>query len=306
MTQYETILCPVDPAAPAEVALQHAMALGAFAARVTVLAVRPHGWRIGRVPAAGRTGGQPPEDASALEQRIRQLSSRPVEVEMVEGAVGQEIVRAARDLRADLIVMGAREVGRIERLLFGSVVEHVLMHTTSPVLIVPPGAGPPASAPEALFDRIVCGVDRSAESRRALAYALSLARREVAVVHALEDFSDEDSRFARHFNTAECWREVEPEIRADYGELVPDAARLWCAIDVVVPLGRAGSVLVAAAETRRASLVVIGTAGWHVPFGTTARYVIQKAPCPVLAVPLGGPRAQGRPRGSSSTTAAHP
>jgi nucleotide-binding universal stress UspA family protein len=73
-----------------------------------------------------------------------------------------------------------------------------------------------------------------------------------------------------------------------------------------VPLGRAGGVLMAAAEARQASLVVIGTAGWHSPFGTTARYVIQHAPCPVLAVPRGPGRAHGRPRPPHSATVAHP
>lgn len=303
MPRFETILCPVDPAAPSEVGLQHAIALGGWsAARVTVLAVRPHGWHVGRVPITGRPGSRPADDASALEQRIQRISSQPVRVQMVEGAVGREIIRAAGDLRADIVVMGARQLRRIERLLFGSVTEYVLVHTSCPVLIVPPDGTPP-SPPAALFDRIVCGVDRSLESHRALAYALSLGTRDLAVVHALEDFSDEHPRFAGHFNTAACWREVEPEIRADYEELVPEEARLWCAVEVVTPIGRAGRVLIEAAMARQASLIVIGTAGWHAAFGSTARHVIQKAPCPVLVVPRTAPGAEGRTR---SETTAHP
>ena len=307
MPGFEAILCPVDPAAPSEVVLQHASALGEwFAADVTVLAVRPHGWRAGRVPVTRRNDRQHAEDVPGLEERIRQLSGPSVRVQVVEGAVGGEIVRATRNSRVALVVMGAREPGRIERLLFGSVVEHVLMHTSSPVLIVPPGTGSPPSSTAALFERIVCGVDRSPESRRALAYALSLSRSHLAVVHAVEDFSDEDPRFARHFNTIECWREVEPEIRADYDRLVPEDGRLWCTVEVVVPFGRAGAVLIEAAEARRASLLVIGTAGVHSLFGTTARYVIRKASCPVLAVPRTAARATGRPLRTSSATAAHP
>lgn len=286
MAGFDTILCPVDPAAPSEVALKHAMALGEwFAADVTVLAVRPHGWRLGRAPVAGRNGGMRGTNGVPLEDRIRQFSNEAVRVQVTEGAVGREIVRAGSDHGAAVLVMGARPLGRLERLLFGSVTEYVLMHTSSPVLIVPPGAGAPPASPGAMFERIVCGVDRSPASRRALAFALSLGKGHVAVVHALEDIADEHPRFARHVNAVECWREVEPDIRADYEALVPEAARLWCEVEVVVPFGRAGRALVEVAEARQASLLVIGATGWHAASGATARYVIQRAPCPVLAVP---------------------
>ncbi len=296
MTQFQTILCPVDPAASSDIALHYAMALGDWLdARVTVLAVRPHGWRIGRRSAASRTGSEAAEALTALEQRLRQVSRPSVDLQVVEGAVGREIVRGARDLQADLLVMSARRLGRIEQLLFGSVIEHVLRHTACPVLLVPPEAGSPPATPAEVFDRIVCGVDRSPDSRRALAYALALGRRQVTVVHALEDFADEHARFARHFNTVACWREVEAEIRADYEALVPEQARLWCAIDVAVPFGRAGLALIDAADASRATLLVIGTAGLHTPLGATTRYVIQKAPCPVLAVPHARTRTPQRP-----------
>lgn len=305
MTQFETILCPIDPASPSEVGLEYAITLADWCdARITVLAVRAHGWRVGGLGDTRRGGSQAREGTSGLERRIRRFSSRPVQFEVVEGAVGRQIIRAARDLRTDLIVMGARHLGRIERLLFGSVIEHVLRHTSCAVLIVPPRAGLPPSDPTALFERIVCGVDRSLESHRALALALALGRRHLVIVHALEDFADEAPRFQRHFNTPECWRAVEPDIRADYEALVPEESRLWCAIEVVVPFGWAGGVLIQEAEARRASLVVIGTSGSHSPFGTTARHVIQRAPCPVLAVPRGGTPADRRSRAGSAATAA--
>jgi nucleotide-binding universal stress UspA family protein len=297
MTPFETILCPVDPAAPSDGPLQYAMALGGwFAAPVTVLAIRPHQWRAARMPATGRDGDRPEADASAFVQRIRQVVGPSVTLQVAEGAVGREVIRAARDLQADLVVMGARDPGRLERLLFGSVLEHVLTHIGCPGLIVPLAARVPPPPPAALFERIVCGVDRSRESHRALAYALSLGTGHLAVVHAPEDFSDEDPRFAGHFNTVECWREVAPDLKARYEELVPEEARLWCDVEVEVPFGRAGSVVIDAADARQASLIVIGTAGFHSPYGATARHVIQHARCPVLAVPRAVTRGNGRPR----------
>jgi nucleotide-binding universal stress UspA family protein len=47
-----------------------------------------------------------------------------------------EIVRAAADAEVDVVVMGARGLGTLKRLLLGSVSEGVLRHADRPVLIV--------------------------------------------------------------------------------------------------------------------------------------------------------------------------
>lgn len=58
------------------------------------------------------------------------------ESSVVVGRPADEIVRAARDPRVDLVVVGARGLGPIRRLLLGSVSERVLHHVERPVLIV--------------------------------------------------------------------------------------------------------------------------------------------------------------------------
>ena len=52
------------------------------------------------------------------------------------GTPAGEIVSVARELDADLVVVGARGLGGIERLLLGSVSERVLRDARCPVLIV--------------------------------------------------------------------------------------------------------------------------------------------------------------------------
>lgn len=47
-----------------------------------------------------------------------------------------ELLAAARSIRADLVVLGARGAGAITRLLLGSVAESVLRQSPVPVLIV--------------------------------------------------------------------------------------------------------------------------------------------------------------------------
>ncbi len=59
-----------------------------------------------------------------------------VVVSIAEGNAAAEIVRVAREEKADLIVVGARGLGGLQRLLLGSVSEKVLAAAPCPVLIV--------------------------------------------------------------------------------------------------------------------------------------------------------------------------
>ncbi len=52
------------------------------------------------------------------------------------GKPAAEIVKAAKDWPADLIVVGSHGRGGVERLLLGSVAEAVMRHATCPVLVV--------------------------------------------------------------------------------------------------------------------------------------------------------------------------
>lgn len=59
-----------------------------------------------------------------------------VESSVVVGHPADEIVRAASGPDVDLVVVGARGLGRLTRLLLGSVSERVLHHAPCPVLVV--------------------------------------------------------------------------------------------------------------------------------------------------------------------------
>ncbi len=66
-----------------------------------------------------------------------------VERSVVEGHAAAEVLAAAEEPGVDLVVLGARGLGTIGRLLLGSVSERVLQHAPCPVLIVK-GKRPPA------------------------------------------------------------------------------------------------------------------------------------------------------------------
>jgi nucleotide-binding universal stress UspA family protein len=64
----------------------------------------------------------------------------PVEPVIVEGHPAAEIARSARNGGADLVVVGARGLGPVKRLLLGSVSERVLHDSDCPVLVVKGGS----------------------------------------------------------------------------------------------------------------------------------------------------------------------
>jgi nucleotide-binding universal stress UspA family protein len=87
------------------------------------------------------------EDLERAEREARELLDEQVrKVEDAGGTVAgahlreespaEEIVALAKELGADLIVMGSRDRGRIRRALAGSVSDWVVRHAPCPVLVV--------------------------------------------------------------------------------------------------------------------------------------------------------------------------
>jgi nucleotide-binding universal stress UspA family protein len=300
MIQFHHILCPVDTSEFSRRALQHAVALGRwYDAPVTVLSVRspnlpPALW-------AGHHVAFPPETLEMREQAVEGLrhfvrntvGELGGSVVLVDGGVVAEILRAARELAADLIVMGTHGLSGFERLLLGSVTEKILRKAPCPVLTIPRLAAGATEPPEVRFSRIVCGVDRAPASRRGLDYALSLAQEaggSIVLLHAVENLLDEEPRFARHFDTPECREEISADLTREYASLVPAEARVWSELEVRIVYGKAYTELLSIARERRADLIVVGTSGTAAIFGSTAQHVLREAACPVLVVPAEEPR----------------
>jgi nucleotide-binding universal stress UspA family protein len=61
-----------------------------------------------------------------------------VEGEVRSGDPADQVVKAARDHGADLLVVGTRGLAALQRLLLGSVARKVLLHTAASVLVVRP------------------------------------------------------------------------------------------------------------------------------------------------------------------------
>lgn len=75
---------------------------------------------------------------AVLERATAVLRGRgaTVTTRRLRGPVGQRLVEVAKEEKADLIVLGSRGHGRLEKLLLGSVSDAVVRHARCSVLVV--------------------------------------------------------------------------------------------------------------------------------------------------------------------------
>ena len=195
MVAISRILCPVDFSDFSRHALDYAAGIARwYEARITALHVVPP--ITSMLPVAGEGLYPPlvfrPEDLDQfrkeLESFVRASGIEALDTEVAQGSVPREIARFARELPADLLVMGSHGRSGFERLMLGSVTEKLLRNAPCPVLTVPARAS--AAVPvNALFSRVLCAVDFSPASLHAIALAQAVAGEAAAqlcVLHVLE------------------------------------------------------------------------------------------------------------------------
>jgi len=200
----------------------------------------------------------------------------PASTELVTGRPA--LVLTERSRRTDLLVVGERGMGG---LLFGSVATHLVSHAVCPVLIVRGEAR--STGP------VVVGVDGSAESTRALDFAIEEASLRDTALVALHAWTGSDwTELDRDLATAhEYWagdaqeRRVLAEALAGAGDRYPDVP-----VRRQVVRGSAGSLLSEWSHT--AQLVVVGDRGFGglagLLFGSVSQHLRFHAECPTTVV----------------------
>jgi nucleotide-binding universal stress UspA family protein len=244
-------------------------------------------------------------EAGALQAESRQAladlaSSMPVSalpqppsLEVRVGLPHVEILAAAADAEASLIVLGTQGQTGAARLFFGSTTQRVLRETVMLTLVVPPAAEPVvragASGPALAIDHVVAAIDFSDATAATVRTAVDLATRTqasltlahaVAEAHALDRWATllqehQALRTARaHDELALLAREVQAQ--------VPD-------VRTSATPGPPERVLAALASERPRTLLVMGVrrgSGLLAPQpGSTAYRVLCLTRTPVLVVP---------------------
>jgi nucleotide-binding universal stress UspA family protein len=72
-----------------------------------------------------------------LDQTKKHLGDKTIQTLFSEGDFAESILKTAKGLHADLIVMGSHSRKWLENIVMGSVTEKVLKHTTIPLFIIP-------------------------------------------------------------------------------------------------------------------------------------------------------------------------
>jgi nucleotide-binding universal stress UspA family protein len=158
----------------------------------------------------------------------------------------------------------------------------------------------------AVLSRILCPLDFSAFSRRALDHALALAARSGGKIRALHVLPP--ASFAPGRSGASVAPELGPApdrlaLLEDLEALVEAARPHEVGVECVVAAGKVPAAILEEAQSWPADLLVMGTrgfrarSGWAV--GSVTETVLFRSPCPVLAVPLPKAGNGGAPSYSS-------
>lgn len=292
---FQSILCPVDFSHHSRDALRYALALARqFGGDLAVLFVNdPLLLAAGESAYGGRR--QFMEQTKAELARFVQQSAgaRPprtptIELLVADGNPADEILRAARRLRSDVVVVGTEGLSGIRKVFFGSTTEQVLRRATVPVLAIPPAARPlrSASAPLRIIS-VIAPIDLAGDWESDAVRACEVADgfgAELLLVHVLAPIQtpswlrrggDEVER--RRMGKAT--RALE-RVRAKLFSNVRSKTRVVAgnAADEIARLTRRGSSLVV--------MSLRGTAGvWGAHRGSIAYRVLTHSATPVLALP---------------------
>ncbi len=208
------------------------------------------------------------------------------------GPAAETLADLTVELKIDLAVTATRGFSGLRRLVLGSVTERLIRIIPCPLLIVNVKEGKAGQLPHDTWHpkRILVGCDFSPDSGRALQTAFSLAQEfesEIHLVHVIEPFAYRDVLLPEAVSGSLKER-IEPEMKRQLGEIIPEGANAWCDIQSSCLSGRPHEELVRYSKKKKIDLMVLGVRGHGLMetlmLGSTTDRVIRQAECPVLSV----------------------
>lgn len=198
-----------------------------------------------------------------------------------EGEPATEIIRAANEEHADLIMISTHGYGPFRRFLLGSVAAKVLSDSHVPVLT---GAHLEVPADEAEHIKsVLVAVDLDARASKLIAAGDSIAKEFGAALHVVHASPDDGAGAAQYMDPT--WRiEVAHMLKTQLEEAAKAAG---AEPKVHVIPGEAAKVVRQVAEDVGANLVILGR---HLDKSFLGRLrthsyaIVREAPCPVLSL----------------------
>ena len=300
------ILVCLDRSALSEVCIPHAVSIArTFGSAVTLAHVMQ--------PSQGRAGA-PTNDALVweiarqeargyLESFEKQLSltlERPVETRLEQGRPAERIVELAREIAADLIMLGTRGAGGSPVGTLGSTVQQVLSAARSSVFVAHSSASVPATPSK----RILVPLDGSLRTESVLPVAARLATAqgaEMLLIHVVQEplpsellRADDDIELARKLAAR-----LEVGAKRYLERLQEQLAHDGAAVRTVIARhASAQQCIVEISQKEQAELIVLSAHGATCDssrsFGSVAAYLLTHSKVPLLVLqdlPERGPHA---------------
>jgi len=302
--QIKTILVPLDFSRPSMHALKYTIALAEeFNAAIHLVHVQPSD-DFTAVAGAGHLMMNCADAIALMQDRLAEVQEKhdvkfwPENCHVVSGKPYEEIVKLARELHIDLIVLPTRGHSGLKRIALGSTAERVVRFASCTVLI-PRGvkfdsmtwSSEPAE--KFLPRKILVPVDFSECSFYGLKYAALLARRfnaRLQLLHGIYQYTVFQNRAAGAMpslieNARVSAKEEMGRLRQlDFmdGVICETEVHIGGVVDEICRQSSEGNI----------DLIVTSTHGHtgfkHAMLGSVAEHVVRYAECPVLVVPSRG------------------
>ncbi|MGE4505594.1 MAG: universal stress protein [Desulfovibrionaceae bacterium] len=286
------IVCGIDESAASVHACRQAIGLPGkrrTAHAVAVLPPVPMAWDHS-VEAVDELDRELAGRRGLLRDNLDRLTSSccgdiPVETSLIqEGLPHEGIVEKAREVGADLIVLGARKAtGALQHRMLGAVSSRVVGYACCDVLMVPEDVNMRAAG-------LLVPVDGSGHAARAVRRGVAIAKEFglpltfLAVAPVPEGLKDYSLNQLSVDRLEERARETADAARAEAAKAGVEAAAL-------VRTGSPSLIIVAVARELGAGLILMGSHGRtglkRLLMGSTTERVLQLSPCPVLVTRIG-------------------
>jgi len=216
----------------------------------------------------------------------------PWTIKVIIGRPYEVIVRRAREIKADLILLGHRRLSGWERLLLGSVSSKIVPYASCSVLVVRAG--------QEKIGKVLVALDGTEESRSVAAFGLDQARllgaEEVLFLHVVEEVTEATYTYWGSFTVGpEYYARARKAAEESMDRLMADLCREWegelplcrCRVDV----GRSHAMIIDKAEKEKADLVIVGDRGVSSALegfllGSVSAKVVRYSPSSVLVYRL--------------------
>jgi nucleotide-binding universal stress UspA family protein len=238
------------------------------------------------------------------------LGAKDLSVHVRVGHTVQSLADVARNLQADLVVLGRKTLDGNR----GRTLERLIRRLTVPAMVIGNGI-------EQRPRRVLAAVDDAPIGRQVVDWAARLAQyfgAELTLLHVLSD------ALMRHeWGSQESSCEQFGPVSLGNSDRWVSPAHAWlrglgptdglpAVVRTIVAVGAVGPMILARARAARADLSVVGRNGAHATgprgdIGSATRLALRGAPVPLLVVPGTGPlpRQEAEPRGVAAWAEPH-